>query len=77
MSPVHRGSKSGPNSFETASLTCAHICRVGKRFQAVVISLKDAFFHHADALVGVAKDPNVAASTIYTFDLSRFEYQEA
>ena len=43
----------------------------------MVISLKDAFFHHADALVGVAKDPGVAASTTYTFDLSRFVYQEA
>lgn len=51
--------------------------RTGQRFQAVVISLKDAFFHHADALVGVAKDPGVAASTTYTFDLSRFIYQEA
>ena len=53
------------------------LCREGKRFQAVVISLKETFFSHADALVGVAKDPAAASSMTYTFDLGRFEYAEA
>ena len=36
-------------------LSCAVPCREGKRFQAVVISLKETFFSHADALVGVGQ----------------------
>ena len=44
------------------------------KFQSVVISLKDAFFHQADALVGVARDHSSAASGTLTFDLSRFPF---
>ena len=44
------------------------------KFQSVVISLKDAFFHQADALVGVAKDHGSASSATYTFDLNRFAF---
>jgi len=44
-------------------------------FQSIVISLKDAFFDKADALVGVTKDLEEHSSQILTFDLSA--YQEA
>jgi len=40
--------------------------------QAIVISLKDGFYHHADALVGVCRDPDTSASGTLTFDLDRF-----
>lgn len=40
--------------------------------QGVVISLKDAFYEQADALVGVTKAAGGAASAVYTFDLSAF-----
>ena len=40
--------------------------------QAIVISLKDGFYHHADALVGVCRDPDSSASGTLTFDLDRF-----
>ena len=40
--------------------------------QAVVISLKDGFYHHADALVGVTRDPGTGSSHTLTFDLERY-----
>jgi structural maintenance of chromosome 1 len=42
-------------------------------FQSIVISLKDIFYEKADALVGVARDGEMACSRTFTFDLSRFE----
>jgi structural maintenance of chromosome 1 len=40
--------------------------------QGIVISLKDAFYQQADALVGVTKAAAGAASAVYTMDLERF-----
>jgi structural maintenance of chromosome 1 len=40
--------------------------------QSIVISLKDNFYEKADALVGVARDADTAASATYTFDLTRY-----
>ena len=42
------------------------------RLQAIVISLKDTFYSHADALLGVCRDPARGCSATYTFDLERF-----
>lgn len=42
-------------------------------FQGIVISLKDAFYEKADALVGVCRDVDQGCSKTVTFDLSRFE----
>ena len=46
-----------------------------RRFQSIVISLKDNFYEKADALLGVSRDVKFGASATYTFDLSRFEAQ--
>lgn len=43
-----------------------------RRFQSIVISLKDAFYEKADALVGVSRDADSGASTMFTFDLSAY-----
>jgi structural maintenance of chromosome 1 len=40
--------------------------------QGIVISLKDAFYEKADALVGVCRDADRSCSATYTFDLERF-----
>ena len=40
--------------------------------QAVVISLKDGFYQHADALVGVCRDPDAGCSATLTFDLDAY-----
>jgi structural maintenance of chromosome 1 len=45
----------------------------GGGFQSIVISLKDIFYEKADALVGVCRDQDSAASQTFTFDLNRFE----
>ena len=42
------------------------------RFQSIVISLKDALYEKADALIGVSRDADSGASTMFTFDLSAF-----
>ncbi|GAX83463.1 hypothetical protein CEUSTIGMA_g10888.t1 [Chlamydomonas eustigma] len=42
-------------------------------FQSIVISLKDIFYEKADALVGVARDGELACSRTFTFDLNMFE----
>ena len=42
-------------------------------FQSIVISLKDIFYEKADALVGVARDGDLACSRTYTFDLNKYE----
>ena len=38
-----------------------------------MFTLQDIFYEKADALVGVARDGDLACSKTYTFDLSRFE----
>ncbi len=43
-----------------------------QRFQSIVISLKDTFYEKADALIGVSRDTDSGASTMFTFDLSAY-----
>eukprot|EP00173_Palmaria_palmata_P002885 Plantae.Rhodophyta-Palmaria_palmata.ctg300.p1 GENE.Plantae.Rhodophyta-Palmaria_palmata.ctg300~~Plantae.Rhodophyta-Palmaria_palmata.ctg300.p1 ORF type:complete len:770 (-),score=230.19 Plantae.Rhodophyta-Palmaria_palmata.ctg300:811-3048(-) len=45
--------------------------------QTIVITLKDAFFEKADALVGIYRDTTVNASRILTMDLSPFDGSRA
>lgn len=42
-------------------------------FQCVVISLKDAFYEKADALVGICKDINQQRSQSLTLDLTKYD----
>ena len=57
----------------SATDNCADImCCAGMAVQSIVISLKDNFYEKADALVGVARDADTAASATYTFDLTRY-----
>ena len=68
-----------------AALDATNVARVAKyilektragndgQFQAIVISLKDSFFQHADALVGVCRDGDKGCSVTYTLDLGRYE----
>lgn len=42
-------------------------------FQCVVISLKDAFYEKADALVGICKDISLQRSQSLTLDLSKYD----
>ncbi|RLN47992.1 hypothetical protein BBJ28_00000384 [Nothophytophthora sp. Chile5] len=42
-------------------------------FQCVVISLKDAFYEKADALVGICKDITLQQSRSMTLDLTKFD----
>lgn len=42
-------------------------------FQCVVISLKDAFYEKADALVGICKDTSLQRSQSLTVDLTRYD----
>lgn len=41
--------------------------------QTIVISLKDAFFERADALVGIHRDISVQSSRLLTIDLTEFD----
>lgn len=45
-----------------------------KEFQCIVISLKDALFDKADALVGVARDQAEQSSVTYTVDLTPYPF---
>ena len=68
-----------------AALDATNVARVAKyitektrlgtsgRFQTIVISLKDSFFQHADALVGVCRDGDKGCSVTYTLDLEKYE----
>ena len=51
---------------------CNYIKQRSKDFQCVVISLKDIFFEHADALVGICKDVDKLSSKILTLDLNAY-----
>jgi len=44
----------------------------GPSLQCIVISLKDIFFEHADALVGIYKDKEQQSSYVLTLDLSDY-----
>lgn len=44
--------------------------------QFLVISLKDALYSRADALVGITRDPATKSSETYTFDLTSFADHE-
>jgi len=44
-----------------------------RSFQSIVISLKDAFFHKADCLIGVTRDSRNRTSEILTLDLETLE----
>ncbi len=52
---------------------CNYIRQRSHNFQCIVISLKDIFFEHADALVGVCKDIDALSSRIHTLRLSEFD----
>eukprot|EP01041_Mallomonas_annulata_P003724 gene3724-7400_t len=52
---------------------CNYIRQRSKDFQCVVISLKDMFFEHADALVGVYKDINTLSSKVLTLNLNQYD----
>ncbi|KAF3773284.1 Structural maintenance of chromosomes protein 1 [Nymphaea thermarum] len=43
-----------------------------KRFQCIVISLKDSFYEKAQALIGVCRDCDKSCSRTLTFDLTRY-----
>ncbi|CAO2202194.1 unnamed protein product [Urochloa humidicola] len=42
------------------------------RFQSIVISLKDNFYHKAEALIGVYRDSSLSCSRTLTFDMTKF-----
>lgn len=70
-----------------AALDAANVSRVAKyirertrpdaagHFQSIVISLKDLFFHNADALIGVCRNAQLGCSATLTFDLNRYGKQ--
>jgi structural maintenance of chromosome 1 len=55
------------------------MCCVRERsseFQCVVISLKDMFFEHANALVGICRDRAANGSKTLTLDLDQYDTQQ-
>ena len=44
-----------------------------KNFQAIVISLKDTFFHRGDGLVGVCRDAESGSSRTFNLDLRKYD----
>jgi len=50
----------------------AYFARRSPATQTIVISLKDAFYERADALVGIYRDREVGASRLATLDLTQF-----
>jgi len=49
-----------------------------QNFQCVVISLKEEFYHHADALIGIYPEPSdCVISRVLTIDLSQYPYETA
>ena len=50
----------------------AFVKRRASSLQIVAVSLKDQFYTEADALVGVAKDAQRAASVPFTLDLGAY-----
>lgn len=54
----------------------ACVCRErSSEFQCVVISLKDMFFEHANALVGICRDRAANGSRTLTLDLDQYDTQ--
>lgn len=54
-----------------------YIRRRSADLQTIVISLKDAFFEKADALIGIYRDIDLNSSRLLTMDLSEYADQEA
>ena len=50
----------------------AYVRNRASELQTIVISLKDAFYEKADALVGIYRDSDVNASRLLTLDLTPF-----
>lgn len=50
----------------------AYFARRAPAVQTIVISLKDAFYERADALVGIYRDRDVGSSRLATLDLTQF-----
>jgi structural maintenance of chromosome 1 len=47
-----------------------------RNFQCVVISLKEEFYHHADALIGIYPEPSdCVVSQVLTIDLTSYPYE--
>lgn len=42
-------------------------------FQCIVISLKDMFYEHSQALVGICRDVSTSSSRTLTLDLTKFD----
>eukprot|EP00736_Rhodelphis_marinus_P012775 Rmarinus@m.21070 len=57
---------------ENVHKVAAYICSRSEDFQTIVISLKDMFFEHADALIGIYRDVDEQCSKSLTFDLTEF-----
>jgi structural maintenance of chromosome 1 len=55
------------------SKVSSYVLSRASELQTIVITLKDAFFEKADALVGIYRDTDVNASRILTLDLSPFD----
>lgn len=52
----------------------SYIVEKTTNLQTIVISLKEEFYGHADALVGITPDPgDCLISRVYTYDLTQFE----
>jgi structural maintenance of chromosome 1 len=63
-----------------AALDNANVVRVAdyvqkhkNDFQSIVISLKDTFYHRADALVGIYRDTENQCSRVLTMDLTSYQ----
>jgi structural maintenance of chromosome 1 len=56
------------------SRVSAYIQSRAHELQMIIITLKDAFFEKADALVGIYRDTAVNASRFLTLDLTPFEH---
>ena len=71
-SRTRRGTSTNTNTTTNSTSTSTSTTK-DDFFQSIVISLKDAFFDQADALVGVTKDLGAQTSAVLTFDLGRYD----
>lgn len=51
------------------------LSKISKNTQIVSVSLRDRFFEHSDALVGIYKDKNSQSSNVLTLNLKQFDDQ--
>lgn len=49
-----------------------YICQHKTSFQSIVISLKDTFYHRADAVIGIYRDTEHGCSRVLSMDLSKY-----